>query len=74
MIKMEEIRQLPPDELKIRLQDAQEELTNLKFQAALSQLDNPLQLRYLKRSIARIKTVLKEYELGRRQLTDTPQA
>lgn len=67
MIKMEEIRQLPPEELAIRLQDAQEELNNLKFQAALSQLDNPLQLRYLKRSIARIKTVLKEYELGQRQ-------
>lgn len=67
MIKMEEIRLLPPEELKIKLQDAQEELNNLKFQAALSQLDNPLQLRYLKRSIARIKTVLKEYELGNRQ-------
>ncbi len=67
MIKMDEIKKLPPEELKIRLRDAEEELINLKFQDALSQLDNPLQLRYLKRSIARMKTILREYELGIRE-------
>lgn len=64
MIKMEEVRQLPLDELKIRLQDAEEELTNLRFQLALHQLDNPLQVRYLRRDIARYKTVIREHELG----------
>ena len=67
MIKMDEIKKLPPEELEIRLRDAEEELINLKFQDALSQLDNPLQLRYLKRSIARMKTILREYELGIRE-------
>ncbi len=64
MIKIEEVRQLPLDELKIRLQDAEEELTNLRFQLALHQLDNPLQVRYLRRDIARLKTVIREHELG----------
>lgn len=67
MTKMDEVRQLPLDELKIRLQDAQEELTNLRFQLALHQLDNPLQVRYLRRDISRFKTVIREYELGIRQ-------
>ncbi len=66
-MKMEEIRQLPEDELKIRLQDAEEELENLYFQHSIHQLDNPLKIRYLRRDIARIKTVLREYELGIRK-------
>ena len=45
MIKMEEIKQLPLKELKVRLRDTEEELANLKFQLALHQLDNPLQVR-----------------------------
>ncbi len=67
MMKMDEVRQLPLDELKIRLQDAQEELTNIRFQLALHQLDNPLQVRYLRRDISRFKTVIREHELGIRQ-------
>ena len=35
MIKMDEIKKLPPEELEIRLRDAEEELINLKFQDAL---------------------------------------
>lgn len=64
MIKMDEVRQLPLEELKIRLQDSEDELTNMRFQLALHQLDNPLQIRFLRRDIARFKTVIREYELG----------
>lgn len=67
MIKMEEIKQLPEEELKIRLEDALEELSNFKFQHATHQLDNPVKLRYAKKDVARLKTVLKEYELGIRK-------
>ena len=66
-MKMEEIKQLPLEELKIRLEDAQEELTNLRFQLALHQLDNPLKIRSVRRDIARLKTVIREYELGLRK-------
>lgn len=64
MLKMEEIKQLPLEELKIRLRDAEEELVNIRFQLALHQLENPLKIRYLRRDIARLKTVIREYELG----------
>jgi large subunit ribosomal protein L29 len=69
MIKMEDIKQLPLEELKIRLQDAEDELSNLRFQLALHQLDDPLKVRHMRRSVARIKTVIREYELGLRKAT-----
>jgi len=72
MIKMEELKQLPLEELKVRLQDTQEELENLRFQLALHQLDNPLKVRMARRDVARIKTVIREYELGMRE-TKKPQ-
>lgn len=67
MIKREEIKQMPLEELKIRLQDLQDELKNLRFQLALHQLDNPLKVRTLRRDVARLKTVIREHELGIRQ-------
>jgi large subunit ribosomal protein L29 len=69
MAKMEEIRQLPVEEVKIRLRDALDELANMKFQLALHQLDNPIKIRMLKRDVARFKTVLHEVELGIRKET-----
>jgi large subunit ribosomal protein L29 len=67
MIKKEEIRQLPIEEIRIRLQDMQDEMNNLKFQLALHQLDNPLMVRNLRRDIAFVKTIIREYELGIRK-------
>jgi len=61
------LKELSIDELKSRLIDVQKELEELKFQKALQQLENPLQLRYLRKEIAQIKTVLNEFELGVRQ-------
>jgi len=61
------LKELSIDELKSRLIDVQKELEKLKFQKALQQLENPLQLRYLRKEIAQIKTVLNEFELGIRQ-------
>ena len=61
------MKELSIDELKSRLIDVQQELEELKFQKALQQLENPLQLRYLRKKIAQIKTVLNEFELGIRQ-------
>jgi len=66
-MKMEEIEQLPLDEIKMRLEDALEEMNNLRFQHSMHQLDNPMRLRTLRRDIARLKTVLREYEVGIRK-------
>lgn len=65
-MKMEEIKQLSLDELEIRLEDAEEEYENLRIQHSTHQLDNPLQIRMVRRDIARIKTVLHEFESGMR--------
>ncbi len=66
-MKMDEIKQMPLDQIKIRLQDAEEELSNLRFQLALRQLDNPLKVQTVKKDIARLKTVIREYEMGIRE-------
>jgi len=62
-MKMDEIRQLNLDEINMRLEDAVEEMENLRILHSTHQLDNPMRLRYLRRDIARLKTVLREYEL-----------
>jgi len=67
-MKMDEIKQLPVEELEIRLKDMLEELQNLRFQLTLHQLDNPLRVRSVRRDIARLKTVIQEYELGLRKV------
>jgi len=66
-MKMEEIKQLSLEELRIRLQDVKDEWANMRFQLALRQLDNPLKVRSIRRDIARLKTVIREHELGLRQ-------
>lgn len=63
-MKMHEIRELTLEELKLKLEDANEEMANLRIQKALGQLNNPLRIRIVRREIARLKTVLHEYELG----------
>ena len=44
--------------------DLKSELFKLRFQHATNQLDNPMRLREVRKSIARIKTVLRERELN----------
>jgi large subunit ribosomal protein L29 len=63
-MKINELKQMPLEELKVRLRDSLEELTNLKFQLALHQLDNPVKIRFLRKDIARMRTLLRQKELG----------
>lgn len=64
-VKAREIRELSSEELQQKLADWKQELFNLRFQAATGQLDNPMRIREVKRSIARAKTILRERELAR---------
>ncbi|HON10446.1 MAG TPA: 50S ribosomal protein L29 [Chitinispirillaceae bacterium] len=59
-MKTKEIRDLSPEELTKKIDGWEEELFNLRFQAKMGQLANPLQLRLVRRDIARAKTVLNE--------------
>jgi large subunit ribosomal protein L29 len=65
-MKKHEIKELTKADVELRLSDAVEELYNLRFQHAMRQLDNPLKLRQVRKDIARFKTILREYESGRR--------
>jgi large subunit ribosomal protein L29 len=62
-MKVQEIRELPVEELKARLEDFKDELSNLNIQKATHQLANPSRIKIVKRSIARINCILREYEL-----------
>ena len=50
-------------ELTQKLNDLKAELFNLRFQHATNQLDNPRVITEVKRTIAQIKTILREREL-----------
>ena len=63
-MKPSEIRDLGTAELQKRLQDSYEELRNLRFQQATRQLSNTARFRFVRRDIARIKTILRERELA----------
>ena len=63
-MKVKEIRNLADMELNQKLADLKAELFNLRFQHVTNQLDNPMRMKEVKKTIAKIKTVLKERELG----------
>lgn len=66
-MKSLEIRELTDSELRDRLVTERERLTRLKLNHSVSPLDNPLQIRFARKDIARMCT-----ELRRRQLTAAP--
>jgi len=61
-MKTNEIRNMSPDEQLDKIKSLKEELFNLRFQHATGQLDNPMRIRQVKRSIAQIKTIHHEQE------------
>ena len=58
-----ELRELPDEELYVRIEGAKEELFNLRFQLATGQLDNVARLKELRHDVARLATVLREREI-----------
>jgi len=63
-LKVEEIRDLSPEQLAKQLEEAREELFNLRFRLATRQLVNHREIPKVKRKIARLKTIMQERELG----------
>ena len=62
-MKAKDIREKSREELNKELMDLKSELFKLRFQHATNQLDNPMKLKEVKRSIARVKTIIREREL-----------
>jgi large subunit ribosomal protein L29 len=63
-LKASEIRSLNNEELVTKLEEAHEELFNLRFRLATRQLGNHREIPRVRRRIARMKTILRERELG----------
>jgi large subunit ribosomal protein L29 len=63
-MKANEIRQMTDQELDAKLLDLKNELFNLRFQLATGQLDNPMRIKAVRKDIARVKTIVRERELG----------
>ncbi|GLQ09333.1 50S ribosomal protein L29 [Devosia yakushimensis] len=59
-MKASDVRAKTADELKDQLVDLKKEQFNLRFQRATQQLENPAQVKKVRRDIARIKTILGE--------------
>jgi len=57
---LKELRQLTGLELAEKTQQLTQELFNLRFQLGTGRLENPMQVRKTKRSIARVKTIQRE--------------
>lgn len=64
-MKIAEIYDLTTEELESKLNQAEQDLIDLKIKNSLNQLDNPLMLRQVRRDIAKIKTVLREKGIKR---------
>ncbi|MBD3948961.1 50S ribosomal protein L29 [Tuanshanicoccus lijuaniae] len=64
-MQIKEIRELSTAEMVAKEQEFKKELFNLRFQLATGQLENTARLRQVRKTIARIKTVLREQELSK---------
>jgi large subunit ribosomal protein L29 len=59
---LKDLRQLTGAELSEKAKQLTQELFNLRFQLGTGRLENPMQIRKTKRSIAQVKTVMREVE------------
>ena len=64
---LKELRQLSGVELSEKAKQLRQELFNLRFQLGTGRLENPMQIRKTKRSIAQVKTVQREVEQAERK-------
>jgi large subunit ribosomal protein L29 len=62
-VRAEEIRALSDEELAKQLEEAHQELFNLRFRLATRQLVNHRQIRQVKKNIARMMTIRRQREL-----------
>ena len=63
-MRSEALRDLSIEEARIRLRDDIAELENMRFQQTLQELEHSHRIREVRRDIARLRTVLREFELG----------
>lgn len=62
-MKISEVKEMSSAELLNKLKDLKAELFNLRFQHSINQLDNPMRIVEVKRSIAQVMTIMREKEI-----------
>jgi large subunit ribosomal protein L29 len=62
-MRANDIRELSVAEIQSRIGELEEERFRLNFRAATEPLEDPLRLRWIRKDIARLKTILREREL-----------
>ena len=63
-MKTKELHEMTVEELKTKLKELSEELFNLRFRHAVGQLENSASLNTCRKDIAKVKTILRQRELG----------
>lgn len=63
-MKISEIRSWGTDEIRSKIDETHQAMFNMRFQAAVGQLEDFNRLRALRRDVARMKTILRERELA----------
>ena len=69
-MKRKALNDLTLADIETKLNDNEEALQNLRFQKALQQLEVPIRINHLKKEIAQLKTVKREFDLGIRSGKD----
>ena len=66
-MELNKMREMTDAELAAELEKMKKELFNLRFQHVTGQLENPVQMREVKKNLARVKTIMREKELEKAQ-------
>ncbi len=59
-MKTSEIRNLSENEIAQKINEVEQEIFNLRFQSRTGKLDNPVRTRFLRRDVARLKTIARQ--------------
>ena len=63
-MKKSELSELKMADVDIKLEENQTKLQKLRFQKALQQIEDPLEIRFLKKEIAQLLTIKNEFIKG----------
>ena len=63
-MKSSEIREMSLDEMKAKEKELVKELFSIRMRHATAQLEDPLKIRFLRKDIARVKTIIVQKRSG----------
>ena len=69
-MKAKDIRNLTTTEIEKEIKEAKEQLFNLRFQLATGQLEETANIRKVKKTFARLKTIVREREIEEEKAAD----